>query len=166
MTIWQVKQRTPLLLMGLMFWLLLVEGDLDSLWFALPCLAFITFLAPLTNAVSTELRWSAIAKFLLYFVGQSLLAGLDLTLRLLRGTKSIAPVCRSYQLEKVTEEQRLLLIVCLNLMPGTLVIKETPDEIQLHQIHPSVFSQTNLDELRHIITHLLRAPAQASEVTS
>jgi len=148
-------RRAGVFISGLLLWLLLTGVEWASLWFALPCLLLIAGLTPVNPQSGWQLRPTALPGFFVYFACQSLLSAADLTLRLLRGRSAIQPLRQHYPLAWRNDDERLLLIVCLNLMPGTLVVADDSEGIELHQIHPAVFSPEKLAELQARIAHLL-----------
>lgn len=156
----QLKSRFAVFSFGLLLWLLLVAGELSSLWFGLPCVLLIAGLLPLPPAATRRIQWRMLPGFIGFFLWQSLRSGVDLSWRILRGSQTLAPCQICYRLVGCDEQQRLLLIVTLNLMPGTLVTQVQDTQIRLHQIHPEVFQAEQMQLLQQRIASLLSPPIE------
>ena len=151
----RIKRRGMAFISMLLVWLLLSRFEIASLWFAVLSALFVAGLMPLSPPSQWRIKPFSLVGFFVYFVAQSVVSGCDLLLRLLRGKGAIFPLRKAFPLTLKGEDERLLLIVCLNLMPGTLVIASNADSIELHLIHPAVFHHEKFTELEQHISGLL-----------
>ncbi len=126
----------PWLFFLLLFWWLLVEGRLDSLWFAAPVL-FLAYVA--RRALPTPLSLRRIdfvqaALFAPRFVLDSIVAGTDVALRALAPSLPIRPVFVNFPLRLRSAGARAFLSQAISLMPGTLTCDVGEDYLVVHAL--------------------------------
>jgi multicomponent Na+:H+ antiporter subunit E len=137
-------RMTPLLLA---LWWVLSDGAPSGWIFGLLAVAVaagaVLSTAPLSTAAPQDTwRWAAFPAFAWYFVGRSLLAGLDVARRTLSPSLPLSPAIVRVATELPTERARVFLMATLCLLPGSLGV--------------------DLDE--HIMTlHILDAPDNIEE---
>jgi len=112
-------------------WWVLTEGDtgmlLAGLPFAAAAAAFWCFLSS-----PVPVRIGALSLFFIYFVWQSLRAGIDVSLRVMRPSLPINPAIINIPLRLPDGPARVFLSDTINLMPGTLTVMITGDMIEVH----------------------------------
>lgn len=114
-------------------WLVLAEGDGASWWFGLP---FVLAAAWSTRRVPA-LRprgWSPVGLvvFVVHFVGESVMSGIDITLRACRPRMGLHPAFVRYALRLSSKRARFLFVHAITLMPGTLSAHLEGDELVVH----------------------------------
>lgn len=128
-----VKEFGGRFLTVLALWWVLAEGDAAAL-------AAGSMVAALAAAVSVRtfprgrhrLRWRAVPAFALYFIGRSIVAGVDVARRLLAPSLPIVPAVIPVPLELPDGAPRWLLANTLSLLPGTLSVELHGDRLELH----------------------------------
>ncbi len=126
----------PWCLLLLLFWFLLVEGRLDSLWFAGPVL-FLAYLARRALPLPLSLRRIDLVEAALFaprFVWGSVAAGADVAWRALAPGLPIRPVFVHYPLRLRSAGSRVFLSHVLSLMPGTLTCEVGEDALVVHAL--------------------------------
>lgn len=126
-------------LVVLALWWALVEGDASAL-------AAGSIVAALVAGLSVRafprgrhrLRWRAVPAFALYFIGRSIIAGLDVARRLLTPSLPILPGIVSLPLNVPDGAPRWLLANTLSLLPGTLSVELHDDRLELHCLDTGV----------------------------
>lgn len=117
----------------LVLWWVLVEGDASTL-------AAGSIVAALVSGLGVRafpcgghrVRWRAVPAFALYFIGRSMIAGLDVARRLLTPSMPILPGIISVPVEVPDGAPRWLLANTLSLLPGTLSVELHNDRLELH----------------------------------
>lgn len=123
-------------LMLLALWLILAEGAIASLLFALPVL-FLALWARLmmpTPLALNHLRPLSLLLFVPYFISRSVLGGLDVAWRALRPGTHIDPALFIYPTMLRTEGARVFMALVASLMPGTLACQAGETSLQMHVI--------------------------------
>ncbi len=127
-------------------WWALTEGDSGSLWAGLPFAAAAAVFWCLLNS-PIPVRIGALSLFFIYFVLQSLKAGIDVSLRVMRPSLPINPAVVDYALRLPEGPSRVFLSDTLNLMPGTLNVKMSDESLEIHLLDADVSS---LDKIRNL----------------
>lgn len=118
------------------FWLILAEGNLAGLWFALPVLllAMLIRKAMPFPLVLNRIRPGALLRFLPYFIWQSVLGGLDVTWRAFRPDLPIDPNLYRYPYRLRSEGARVFMAQMISLMPGTLACRVGEQHLSVHAL--------------------------------
>ena len=112
----------PLTLSLLAFWLIMVEGQLNGLWFAVPVVAM-ALLVRRVMPIPIALRNVSIVHFIAfvpYFLWQSLIGGIDVTWRAFHPKLPVFPNIYAYSYRLRSEGARVFMAQIISLMPGTL----------------------------------------------
>lgn len=112
-------------------WWALTDGNTASLWVGVPfAAAAAVFWCFLSGPV--HIRIPALARFFIFFAWQSLLAGTDVALRVMRPGLPIDPAMISLPFRLPEGPSRFFLVGAMNLLPGTLSVKVAGDMIEIH----------------------------------
>ncbi len=79
-----------------------------------------------------RLRWLAVPRFAVFFLGQSLLAGIDVARRTLSPSLPLDPAMRDVYLQLPPGPPRVLLVATLSLLPGSLGVDLHDHQLTLH----------------------------------
>jgi len=125
---------TPLLLA---LWWVLSDGAPSGWFFGLIAVAIavgtVLVTAPLSPADQQEtLRWTAVPAFAWFFMGRSLLAGLDVARRTLSPALPLAPSIVRVTTALSTPRARVFLMATLCLLPGSLGVDLDENILTLH----------------------------------
>ena len=125
---------TPLLLA---LWWILTDGSPDGWSFGVAAVALAlgalhVAASPESRAMQDSLRWTALPAFAWFFLGRSLLAGIDVARRTLSPTMPLAPAMVRYPTALPPGRARVLLVATLTLLPGTLGVDLDGDVVTLH----------------------------------
>jgi len=120
-------------LAGLGLWWVLVEGQAAALGAGvvvavLAALVSVRAFAPRRH----RLRWRALPAFAAYFLGASVVAGLDVARRLLAPSLPISPAMMTVELAITDGAPRWLLANTLSLLPGTLSVELHAGQLEVH----------------------------------
>lgn len=114
-------------------WWILSEGRGDALVTGVLAAAVVAVVSVrLFPAARYSLHWRAVPAFLVFFLGRSVAAGLDVAARLLRPSLPIFPQEQSFSLRLPAGAPRWLLANILSLLPGTLSVELRGARLTLH----------------------------------
>jgi len=77
-------------------------------------------------------RWLAVPRFAAFFLGQSMLAGIDVARRTLSPSLPLDPAMRDVRIQLPPGPARVLLVATLSLLPGTLGVDLHEQWLTLH----------------------------------
>lgn len=125
-------------LVMLALWWVLAEGAAGSWLFGL-LVAFLVALASLLifSPGSARLQWWRLPGFLVWFIWQSLLAGLDVSVRLLRRRVLVQPAVLTLDLALPEGAPRWWLANTLSLLPGSISVDFRESVIEVHSLDAS-----------------------------
>lgn len=127
-----VLLRTTLMLF---LWWVLSEGDLAGLAFGILMVVLVTTVSLwLFPPTGWYLRWWRLPGFLCWFVGRSLLAGLDVAGRLLQPRLRLHPGVVTLPLMLSAGPPCWWLANSLSLLPGTLSVELREQSIEVHSL--------------------------------
>lgn len=120
-------------LLLLVLWWVLVEGQAAALvpGVAVAALAVLVSVRAFSTRVY-RLRWRAVPSFAVFFIGNSVVAGLDVARRLLVPSLPIAPGTVTVELRIPEGAPRWLLANTLSLLPGTLSVELHEQRLEVH----------------------------------
>lgn len=135
-------------------WLSLTGGDLGTLWLGVLGVAAAT-LASLVLLPPVELSWSlaGLAAFVVFFLRQSLVAGVDVALRAFRPDPNLDPALFEYELRlpREAEAARVLLANTISLLPGTLSAGLEGRRLLIHTLADGPGLQDELRQTEDVI---------------
>lgn len=154
------------LVLLVLVWWILVEGDPDGFAFGVPVILLALLLGHrLVPPARARPRLTGVARFLPYFLVQSVLGGWDVALRALRPRVDLDPGFVRHRLHLASEPARVLFVNLVSLLPGTLAARLEGDEVLVHVLDRRRPVARDLDALEHRVADLfgeaetLRAPA-------
>lgn len=119
----------------------------------------VIFIATAASSLVTPAnRWSlaGLARFLPYFVWNSLRGGVDVAARALNPALPIDPAVVRYEMRLVSAEARVLMADTVTLLPGTLSADLQGNVLFVHVLNASGFSMGTLDTLQQRVADLFR----------
>lgn len=117
----------------LLVWWALTEGDPSGIGFGLVITTLVTVISVrLFPAATVRIHPVPFLFFVLFFIGKSMTAGIDVARRLLSPSLPVNPGYLTFQLNLPEGGPRWLLANTLSLMPGTLSVSLDGDRLNLH----------------------------------
>lgn len=154
------KLLVPLLLLT-SIWLLITEFTINSLLVGLPSIILATMsyhFFRLQGKLSLNLK--EVPGFAWWFLYNSFKGGLDVSRRALAKDILVKPGFYHYQLYTPPGPARILVVNCVSLLPGTLSIKLTDNELIIHCLDTTI---DLANETREIESKVLRLLNMATE---
>jgi len=144
-------------------WWILSEGDPRGFWFGAMAAALVAWFGTHVAADSAyRVRWRALPGFAVFFLAQSVTAGVDVALRLLRPSLPIRP-------GEITLTTRLpggapqgLLANTLSLLPGTLTLSLHGDKLVLHGLDLDMDVEASVRQVEGRIARLFGCPLESA----
>ncbi|MFN2361928.1 MAG: Na+/H+ antiporter subunit E [Marinobacter sp.] len=121
------------LILLLLVWWALTEGDHSGILFGLVIAVLVMLISwRLFPVGKGRIRPLPFLSFLLFFLGRSVVAGIDIARRLLAPSLPVRPGYRTFHLKLPEGGPRWLLANTLSLMPGTLAVNLDGERLELH----------------------------------
>ena len=119
------------LLLFLIIWIVLTNGNMSSLWIGLP--AAVVAAATSTTLIP-PLKWNfnAFVKFIPFFFKYSLIGGLDVMWRAFHPTLPINPDLVRYRLSIPEGFAQDMMVDVISLLPGTLSVEVEDTVLSIH----------------------------------
>lgn len=141
---------TVILLAGL--WWVLTNGSPVSWLIGLPALAGAAWASRrLNRSSSTRISLSGLARFLPFFLWQSLRGGVDVALRTLSPLMRIRPGFSRYRTGLRTPAARTFFANCVCLLPGTLAADLRAEWLEVHVINVESDPNAELASLERVV---------------
>jgi multicomponent Na+:H+ antiporter subunit E len=148
-------------------WLVLTEGQIDSWTIGVPT---IIAAAAVAVALRPARRWRlsliGLARFVPFFIGSSLWAGIDVAWRSLHPRLLIAPGIVEFQLRLPNGTSRVFFMNIVNLLPGTVSVDLRGDVLLVHVIDNRRPIVEQLNRLEQVIAGLFCIPLSDSQPNS
>ncbi len=163
----QVQQITPktgtnsivstfvsgVLLAGL--WWVITNGSAGSWVIGLPALASAAWASRQLRGLSdSRISLNGLARFLPFFLWQSLRGGADVALRTLAPRMRIHPGFSRYRTGLKTPSARTLFTNCVSLLPGTLAADIQDEWVEVHALNIKSNFNSELTRLEHAVARL------------
>lgn len=147
-------------LLSAVLWLVLTRGSVRDWGLGL---AFVTgaMLVAMRLAPREHRRFSllGLARFVPFFLGLSIVGGVDVALRALRGPASLAPALRRYPVRLEENCPALLFFASvISLIPGTLCVELEERALLLHIVDERRDPSPNLRRLEELAAGLFKEP--------
>jgi multicomponent Na+:H+ antiporter subunit E len=141
-------------------WAILGEGK--GWGIGVPVIFFATLASPL---VPPSTRWSfaGLARFVPYFIWNSLRGGIDVAARALNPALPVDPALLRYEMRLETRTARVLMANTVTLLPGTLSADLQGNVLQVHVLNASAAVTDMLDALELRVGDLVRQPLEAKQ---
>jgi multicomponent Na+:H+ antiporter subunit E len=142
------------LLLSFLWWVL-TEGYPGAWWFGFPVVTLAT-LATLGLRGEVEVRWRFIglARFLPFFLGQSLRGGIDVAFRALNPNLPLVPLLFDYPLRIPHGPARVFLANTVSLLPGTCTIDLLQEHLRVHVLDGSLPITRSLQAVEERVAQL------------
>lgn len=114
-----------------------------------------------TRDVNDSLRWTALPAFAWFFLGRSLLAGIDVARRTLSPAMPLSPAIVRYPTELPPGRARVLLVATLTLLPGSLGVDLEDDLVMLHVLDARTDIEHDIRVAERAIGPLFARPSRA-----
>jgi multicomponent Na+:H+ antiporter subunit E len=135
-------------------WFVLAEGEFRYWGLVLIAVGGATFaslmLTPTSGLGFSLAGW---ARFIPFFVGQSVLGGVDVALRAVARTPRLAPGYVEVRFRLSEESARVFVANTMSLMPGTLSVRLTGDQLEMHVLDTAM---QNVERVREVEAHAAR----------
>lgn len=145
------------LLFALLWWVL-TEGRSDS-W----GLGVVALLAALWTSLQLlppsprRISLTGVARFLGFFLANSVRGGAQVSWMALRGSATLRPTILEFELELPPGAPRFLLLYSLGLMPGTLGVELAGERLRFHVIDERAVILATVQELQRLIARIFRS---------
>ncbi len=145
---------------GLLFafiWWVLAEGSPYGWAFGLSVVVGVTYFSlRLLPPPEWRLNWLALPALLIYFLAQSILAGIDVAWRAFHPKLPIRPALIVRKLSLKPSAAQLLMTWTLSLLPGTVSVRLHEGDLEIHIIDENAAVNTVLDKLEQHIGRLFQ----------
>ncbi len=147
-------------------WFVLTGSELESWILGVPAVFFAValslFLSP--SSSSYPLSLSGICRFILFFLRQSSLSGIDVMRRVLSPRLLINPGLVSYITLLPKGAPRVFFVNTISLLPGTLSADLQGDTVIVHTLDKDLPVWANIQKLEGIIAVLFRGSAAKGKI--
>ncbi len=141
------------LLAGL--WWVITNGSVASWLIGLPALASAAWASRQLRGLSeVRISLSGLARFLPFFLWQSLRGGADVAVRTLAPHMRIQPGFSCYRTVLKTSPARTFFTNCVSLLPGTLAADMQDEWIEVHVLNVKSNPNSELTRLEHVVARL------------
>lgn len=142
-------------------WMPLTEWDVASLVVGLPTAVLAGYLYARTRKCGFVVpALVPLARFLPYFLWESLLSGVDIAVRVLSPRIRVAPGVFGYDTVLKGQEARVFFANTVSLIPGTLSVMFEGDRLHVHTIDMREPNEANLRRLEGLVAALFRERAE------
>jgi multicomponent Na+:H+ antiporter subunit E len=136
-------------------WSVLTEGYPGAWWFGLPVVTLATLS---TRGLRSDFEWRwrliGLARFLPFFVLQSLRGGIDVALRALNPSLPLAPLLFDYPLRIPRGPARVFLANTVSLLPGTCTTDLLEQHLRVHVLDGSLPITRSLQTVEERVAQL------------
>lgn len=152
------KQIAKLTALYIVLWWILTEGA-QAWWVGLPAVLAAALLAQRLHRPDTmAFKWRQVPLFFLFFVYQSVRAGVDVAAHTLRPTPRIHPGTLYYDTALPAGTVRYLFGAIVGLFPGTLCAEFRQRQLVLHVLDTEVDVAISCRQLERRISRLFGLP--------
>ncbi|QIB65038.1 Na+/H+ antiporter subunit E [Kineobactrum salinum] len=146
-----------------LLWWVLAEGERSGFVFGAVAAALVALLSlRIFGASAWSLRPWRLLRFAGYFVGLSVVAGLDVARRLLTPSLPVNPGCCSLITSLPPGGPRWLLANTLSLLPGTLTVTLDGEQLKLHCLDSASPVEASVRRTEAAIARLFGLPPAAA----
>lgn len=146
---------TAILFAGL--WWVLSDGSVASWLIGLPALASAAWASRRLDGLSAaRVSLLGLARFVPFFLWQSLRGGVDVALRTLAPRMRIRPGFSHYRTGLNTPSARTLFVNCVSLLPGTLAADLQGEWLEIHALSIESDPHAELARLERVVARVFR----------
>lgn len=145
-------------------WWLLSGGEPASWIVGVPAVASASWLAYRLRDDGPAVSLIGAARFVPFFLWESLRGGLDVARRTLAPKLRISPGFTVYRTSLSDPKVRVFFVGCVNLLPGTLAADLEDDRVNIHQLDVAVDVGADLRRLERAVQRLFPTRAPGGEV--
>lgn len=157
---WRGRDRWPeILRRGALFalvWLIVVEGELSSLWIGVPAV-LVTTMASIVLCSPVTLIWHELLRFVPFFLIHSLMGGVDVAWRAIHPRMPIAPHLVEYPIRLPPGLPRVFMANTVSLLPGTLSANLSSSYLEVHVLTDRKDAMSELRKLERRVAALFGA---------
>lgn len=135
-------------------WLTLTNFDFTSLIFGSFAVGVITYISFKLYPINNNLNYTAILKFILFFLIESFKSGFEVALLALKPKLKLNPKFITYNITLKSHTSIMLFIHIISLMPGTLSAKLNSSELTLHILNYREDVLKSIEELEKKIVEI------------
>ena len=136
-------------------WWVITSGSVASWLIGLPALASAAWASRQLGGLSDiRISLSGLARFLPFFLWQSLRGGADVALRTLAPRLRIHPGFSRYRTGLKTPSARTFFTNCVSLLPGTLAADMQDEWVEVHVLNIKSNFNSELTRLEHVVAQL------------
>ncbi len=148
-----------------LLWWLLTHGETGSWTIGVPTIAAAAALSTVLMPTPPSLpRLVNLPKFLIYFLGESIVGGVDVVKRALHPDMPLATDFVTVTLSRLDPPQRLVFAILVSLMPGTLSARLEGETLLVHVLDRRLPIEASLDRLELALAALQRrSPDEGGE---
>ncbi|WP_374344205.1 Na+/H+ antiporter subunit E [Azonexus sp.] len=138
-----------------LLWWILGEGRADSWWLGAPAIAAALWLSlRLSPPAATRFSPAALPAFIIYFLRNSLLGGVQVARLALAGRGALRPGLLELRLGLQSSLARHLMTGLLGLMPGTLSVRLDGDSLLVHVLDRRLPVAAEAEKLAGLLARL------------
>ena len=146
-------------------WLILCDGDLDSLWIGVPAV-FLATLISTAFVTYHPIVWHEILGFVSFFILRSVRGGLDVAWRACRPNMSIDPDIIEYSSCLPSGIAQVIMANSISLLPGTLSVKLDQGKMIIHVLDIKSNFREEIEGLEQRLARVFALPKQQGKRTS
>lgn len=136
-------------------WWVLTEGRLDGWWLGVLAVLFATFVSMwLAPKLPHHIHLTRAPSFFWYFLINSIRGGIMVAKVAFGGQKAMQPSVLEFHLTLPAGAPRVLLINTIGLMPGSLCVEQTGDQLRVHVLDERLPFVEEINDLQRRI-HVL-----------
>ncbi len=150
--VWSGLLRLPLFAL---LWWILIEGKLAGWWYGIPVILMAVLVSLLLLPTPRQSRpWWQTARFVGFFLWESLRGGIDVALRAINPRRPLNPDLIDYPLRLPEGNARIVLMNTISLLPGTLSANLHDDCLQVHTLDDNPQMMQSLEQVETLVAQL------------
>ena len=152
--IWILRTLSTIIILSGLWWVI-TNGSVASWFIGLPVIATATWASRRLSRLSgTQISLSGLARFVPFFLWESLRGGVDVALRTLTPRMRIAPGFSRYRTGLKTSSARTLFVNCVSLLPGTLAVDLQDEWLEIHMLDIQLDPNATFARLERVVARL------------
>ncbi len=145
------------MLAGIIGWWILSGGALGSWLVGGPVVVLVAIAVRRWRPDrAQEVHWPAVPSFVLFFLGRSLIAGVDVARRTLLPSMPLAPAVLSYRTSLPNGTPMVFFAGVVSLLPGSLSVSVNHSTVDVHVLDNAMDTQRDLEQVEQRISAIFR----------